>query len=168
MHFWLWICYLQLQVLLTNQIIFVYLAGMRNSLCFASLRKPRLCRQASYYYCSISQREKCSLQSETPRKTFWAQQEWCVSKLRWFFHKPAYYQCILWKMFYKSKHKGLQTYSGETFLSLEPAVWVGSKNPLLRYILIPLCNYSENFMALGPKLWEEFDDKDQKVPVKYT
>ena len=51
-------------------------------------------------------------------------------------------------------------------MSLEPAVEVGSKNPLLRLILIPLATYAENFIALGPKLWEEFDYKDQKVLVK--
>ena len=44
---------------------------------------------------------------------------------------------------------------------------VGSKNPLLRYILIPLASYAENFKVLGPKLWEEFPHLCQKVPVKY-
>ena len=52
-------------------------------------------------------------------------------------------------------------------MSLESAVRVGSKNPLLRTILIPLANCAENFKALGPKLWEEFSYLCQKVPVKY-
>ena len=43
----------------------------------------------------------------------------------------------------------------------------GSKNPLLRYILIPLASYAENFKVLGPKLWEEFPYLCQKGPVKY-
>ena len=64
--------------------------------------------------------------------------------------------------------KGLQIYSGYTFLSLEPAQGVESKNPLLRYILIPLATYVVSFKVLGPKLWEEFHHEDQKVPVKYT
>ena len=58
-------------------------------------------------------------------------------------------------------------YSGNTFLSLELAVGVGSKIPLLRYILIPLASYAENFKDLGPKLWEEFGYLCQKGPVKY-
>ena len=66
-----------------------------------------------------------------------------------------------------SKQKGLPTYSRDTFLSLEPAVGVGSKNPLLRYILIPLLVYVENFKVLGSKLWEEFPLLCQKRPVKY-
>ena len=51
-----------------------------------------------------------------------------------------------------SKQKVLQTFSGDTFLSLEPAVGVRSKNPLLRYILVPLANYVENFKVLASKL----------------
>ena len=49
-----------------------------------------------------------------------------------------------------------------------PALEVGSKNPLLRYILIPLATYVVSFKVLGPHLWEEFHHEDQKVPVKYT
>ena len=52
-------------------------------------------------------------------------------------------------------------------MSLKPAVGVGSKNPLLQTILIPLANCAENFKALVPKLWEEFGYLCQKGPVKY-
>ena len=52
-------------------------------------------------------------------------------------------------------------------MSLEPAVGLGSKNPLLRYILIPLASYAENFKVLGPKLWEEFPYLCRNGPVKY-
>ena len=31
-----------------------------------------------------------------------------------------------------------------------------------------LSTYTENFMALGPNLWEKYWVKDQKVSMKYT
>ena len=49
----------------------------------------------------------------------------------------------------QSKLKVLQTYTGDTFLSLEPAVAVGSKNPLFGTILVPLHDNVENFRSLG-------------------
>ena len=52
------------------------------------------------------------------------------------------------KMLY-SKQKVLQTYTGDTYMSLEPAVGVGSKNPLFGTILVPLQDYVENFRSLG-------------------
>ena len=66
-----------------------------------------------------------------------------------------------------SKQKGPQTHSGGTFLNLEPAVGVGSKNPLFGYDLVPLASYVINFKSLGPKLWKFFPDIDQIGPVKY-
>ena len=67
----------------------------------------------------------------------------------------------------QNKPKGLQIYSGNTFQSLEPAVGVGSKNPLFGYDLVPLASYVVNFKSLGPKLWKFFPDIDQIGPVKY-
>ena len=52
-------------------------------------------------------------------------------------------------------------------MSLEPAVRVGSKNPLFGYDLVPLASYVVNFKSLGPKLWKFFPDIDQIGPVKY-
>ena len=49
----------------------------------------------------------------------------------------------------QSKLKVLQTYTGDTFLSLEPAVVVGSKAPLFGTILVSLLDYVENFRSLG-------------------
>ena len=43
-------------------------------------------------------------------------------------------------------------YSGDTFLSLEPALGVGSKNPVLQTILITLATYAKNFKVLASKL----------------
>ena len=52
-------------------------------------------------------------------------------------------------------------------MNLEPAVGVGSKNPLFGYDLVPLASYVINFKSLGPKLWKFFPDIDQIGPVKY-
>ena len=52
-------------------------------------------------------------------------------------------------------------------MNLEPAVGVGSKNPLFGYDLVPLASYVVNFKSLGPKLWKFFPDIDQIGPVKY-
>ena len=52
-------------------------------------------------------------------------------------------------------------------MNLEPAVGVGSKNPLFGYDLLPLASYVINFKSLGPKLWKFFLDIDQIGPVKY-
>ena len=52
-------------------------------------------------------------------------------------------------------------------MNLEPAVGVGSKNPLFGYDLVPLASYVINFKSLGPKLWMFFPDIDQIGPVKY-
>ena len=52
-------------------------------------------------------------------------------------------------------------------MSLEPAVGVGSKNPLFGYDLVPLASYVVNFKSLGPKLWKFFTENDQISPVKY-
>ena len=52
-------------------------------------------------------------------------------------------------------------------MSLEPAVGVGSKNPLFGYDLVLLASYVVNFKFLGPKLWKFFTENDQISPVKY-
>ena len=44
-------------------------------------------------------------------------------------------------------------------------------SPLMNFtanftFLISLANCAKNFKTLGPKLWEEFEVQDQKVPVK--
>ena len=52
-------------------------------------------------------------------------------------------------------------------MSLEPAVGVGSKNPLFGYDLVPLASYVVNFKSPRPKLWKFFRDNDQIGPVKY-
>ena len=52
-------------------------------------------------------------------------------------------------------------------MSLEPAVGVGSKNPLFGYDLVPLASYVVNFKSLGPKLWKFFTENDKISPVKY-